>query len=177
MKKKIIKMTCLLAVFVLLTINSVTTYAYIHYNGGYQSYNIPIEKRTTYGNEFDDAVDAWNATPTKVNIYTVAGTGNNWIHDDQYADSWWGLYVVKSRKWLFGDATKFEIRLNRTKLVNQSYGMVKGVIAHELGHALWLGDNPPNVDKTIMSYLWVDDTSNTPQQDDINGVNDKWGNP
>lgn len=69
-----------------------------------------------------------------------------------------------------GRATSFTIKLNRRLLVNESDYFRQSVMVHELGHALGLGDNPPE-SPSIMRYDRDRNTMISPQQDDIDGVN------
>lgn len=160
-----------LIVFCILLINSVSVLAYVTIDFGYISKEIPIENRTTsYHYPFLNSISAWNNCGAGVNIYTVPGSGNNWITDEKIADTWYGMYEAKIRQYIFwGRATKFKITLNRTTLVSQTDNFVQSVIVHELGHALCLGDNPPE-SPSIMRYDRDRETCITPQQDDIDGV-------
>ena len=159
-------------VFCILLISSVPVFAYVTIGSGYVSKTIPIEHRTlTYHTPFINSISAWNSCGAGVNIYTVPGSGNNWIIDEQIADTWYGMYQAKRLKYIFwGRATKFKITLNRTTLVSKTNNFRQSVIVHELGHALCLGDNPPE-SPSIMRYDRNRETCITPQQDDINGVN------
>ena len=150
---------------------SVVTYAYISYAYGYVSDSIPIENRTSYSTAYSRAKNAWNNTATPAYIYDIAGSGHSWIHDESYSDTFIGQYNPISLQYgVSGRATKFEIKLNRTKLVGHTTNYIQSTIVHELGHALCLNDNPPQ-SPSIMRYDRNRETCITPQQDDINGVN------
>lgn len=91
---------------------------YIYYSNGYISSTIPIENRVSYS-EFDTAISAWNGTSTPAYIYTVPGSGNNWMIDNLYATTWQALYTPVNLQYIvFGRATKFKIELNRKYLVS-----------------------------------------------------------
>lgn len=162
----------LFIIFCLVFSTSMSVYAYTTISYGYISNSIPIENRVSagYHYQFLSSKDAWNNAGAEVSIYTVPGSGNNWITDEVIADTWYGQYEAKSLQYVFwGRATKFKITLNRTQLVSASDNFKQSVIVHELGHALCLDDNPPE-SPSIMRYDRNRETCITPQQDDINGV-------
>ena len=172
MSWKLIKKIILSFVMVCLILScSIPVFAYVTYSNGYVSKSIPIENRTiTYHQPFLNSIDAWYDSAVGVYIYTVAGSGNNWIIDEQIADTWYGMYEPKILEYVFwGRATKFKITLNRSTLLNKSDNFLQSVIVHEFGHALCLGDNPPE-SPSIMRYDRNRETCITPQEDDKNGV-------
>jgi len=174
------KVVCLLLAITITICFGTTSFAFIYLSSGYESASIQIENRTiTYSDQFIASKNAWNATSTPAWITAVAGSGNNWIDDDVYTDTWNGEYVPVTLQYvLFGRATKFHIRLNRSLLVNESSNFRRSVIVHELGHALCLNDNPSNTINTknnsIMNYMRDRDVLISPTQDDIDGVNDAY---
>lgn len=102
---------------------------------------------------------------------------HSWIIDGQYATTWQGLYTCISREYvLWGRATKFSIKLNRTYLVNCTYNERVWTMVHELGHALSQGDNPSNNSSpngSVMNY-GCDRQNYIPRQYDVDGVNEAY---
>ncbi len=155
-------------------------FAYIYFSAGFVSPNFDIENRSTYSDVVTASKNAWNATPTPTVITEVPGSGHNWIDDDSYTDSWYGMYQAESLQYIItGRATKFHIKTNRRLLVDKSSNFRQSVIVHELGHALCLQDNPSATEEhkndSIMNENRVRDTLIKPTQDDINGVNNAYG--
>lgn len=147
--------------------------AYLNHNFGWQSTSIPIKNATSsaYTKVVTNSIAAWNnAIPGDVNIYLKKKTQNT-IYSGNYADSWIGYYSYYTKK---GKTYKFNIYLNDRLLANQSDNYKQSTLVHELGHALSLADNPPNV-QSIMRYDRNRNTMIVPQQDDIDGVKSFYG--
>ena len=73
--------------------------------------------------------------------------------------------------------TKFQIKLNSTTISNDATNFnnfVQSVLVHELGHILWLADNPSTTSSSIMKYTRDRNTLTRPQSYDINDVNTKF---
>lgn len=164
---KIIILTCLIMV-----LSTVTVSAFLYYSNGYYTAYIEIKDRCSYS-EFHSSLSAWNVTPTPAWFKEVV-VSNNYMSDDVYTDTWYGLYTPKKLQYVFwGRAQEFTIELNRSMLVDKSSNFKQSVAVHELGHALCLDDNPPE-SPSIMRYDRDRNTMITPQQDDIDGVNDAY---
>ncbi|MGL5714033.1 MAG: matrixin family metalloprotease [Paraclostridium sp.] len=168
MRKKLSKILAisLVSIGMMTTISS----AYVLYSQGSTSASISIKNRCSYSNVFKNSLSAWNATPTKAYIKEVVNS-NTYAIDGVYGDEWYGTYTpTKLQNIISGRATEFNIKLNRRLLVDKSDNFRQSVLVHELGHALCLGDNPPQT-QSIMRYDRNRNTMIKPQQDDINGVN------
>lgn len=158
-----------------LIIFSQSVYAYKLISFGHDSAYIkmwnPSENlSSTYQVPYARAKNAWYNTATDAQIVDEWNDHQHQIYDRQIADTWNGLYSVS---WYNsnGTARSFTICLNDTILRNKSYNYVQSVIVHEFGHVLGLDDDPPEY-QSIMRSDRTRETMITPQQDDVDGVND-----
>lgn len=71
--------------------------------------------------------------------------------------------------------TRSEIEINATTLKTYSSSYRSAVIAHEIGHLFWLGDNPNTTENSIMRYDCVEAHIYTPQPIDVFHVQHKYG--
>lgn len=157
---------CLCLIFLL----TPSALAYVLTDMGHWNKRVEIEDRTSYS-EFHTSRADWNSAVSHTGVYfqEVPGSGHSWITDNQVSNTWYGYYYVIDRYLLVGRVTKFHIELNRNILVNESSNCKRSVITHELGHALGLGDNPPET-RSIMRYDRNRDTMFRPYPDDVRGV-------
>lgn len=176
MRKKKFLVSVLLCIFAFCL--SVPVYAYISYPNGHTSAYLQMtsdELGDEYSTAYSNAKSAWNSTDTDVNI--VEDTSPNHVHEiysEPIDDTFLGEYSWYWLEYVFwGRATTFGIRLNDSQLLNESDSYKQSVIVHEFGHALCLGDNPPE-SPSIMRYDRDRETCITPQQDDIDGVNNAY---
>lgn len=71
----------------------------------------------------------------------------------------------------------FDITLNSRTISRDATNVsnfIQSVFVHELGHSIWLRDNPPTTSPSIMSHSRDRDTMTDPQTYDINAVNAKY---
>jgi predicted Zn-dependent protease len=117
-----------------------------------------------------DAKDNWNATPTKVAIsgsglYIAASNGN-------FGNTGWdGQTFYTCSSGVFQAPVTMD--LNDYYTVNE-ISQLDGVAGHEFGHALGLGHSSCGV---LMYGTTGGCRPQTPQQDDINGINHIYGAP
>ena len=127
----------------------------------------------SYQTQVDNAMYAWNATPTKAYVWYDAGCLSDVSTRSLPNDTWYGSY--------YRGIGYYDITLNDYRLY-QDYGSSgydnakQSTMVHEWGHALGLGDQP-NGSTMIMGYGRDRTTMITPQQDDIDGVNAIYGAP
>ena len=94
---------------------------------------------TEWINNINFARDAWNNSGAGVNISITTNTAPTTIQvvtkpKDEWAGCAWGNHTVELNLSHIGPNTNFR----------------RGVIAHEIGHLLWLGDTPPHADDSLM---------------------------
>lgn len=163
-------------VFSSLTLNSS---AYVLMSSGWWGYDVHWDKDyyyyTSYHSNVVAAQDSWNNTPTKANVYYSAGVWSDISTRSLPNDTWYGLY---ERGTGYYDITLNDYRLSQDFVYGTTnYEKAKqSTTAHEWGHALGLDDQPSG---STMLMGWNRNRTSiyTPQQDDINGVIAKWGNP
>lgn len=152
----------------------VSASAFLSY--GWPNVVIPI-KPYSYNNTWQSPMDAsisnWNNAGAKI-TFNKDSTSNNTIIVDSYADSWLGLNTGTHSG---SQLTRFVIQLNsRTINLNATNfsNFVTSVFVHELGHSIWLADNPDTTCETIMSYYRDRNTMTQPQVYDIRNVQLKY---
>lgn len=172
--KKYIKKSYFIIILALLIGAPVVTNATLM-NYGFSSPNFTV-KEYDYNN-------TWQ-TPM-INLYligiysdtclvTKSSSSANTIVAAGYSDTWYGL----ATQTVSGNTTtKFQIKLNSTTISNDATNFnnfVQSVLVHELGHILWLADNPSTTSSSIMKYTRDRNTLTRPQSYDINDVNTKF---
>ncbi|KAB3533083.1 zinc metalloprotease [Alkaliphilus serpentinus] len=169
--KKLIRPIPVVIIIVLMF--SSITYGYVHISTGMPTTSFIVENRSSYSSIFNNSIAAWNNTDTSVEL--TKAKSDNYVITGQYDDTWYGVYKPSLKYIFWGPATKFVIQLNRSQLVGKSDNFWQSVLVHEFGHALSLGDNPPE-SPSIMRYDRDRESMITPQQDDIDGVNAYYNN-
>jgi hypothetical protein len=123
----------------------------------YLSYDAPIQA----------AMNSWNNTPTKANIYYKAGTWCDISTRSLPNDTWYGAYT---RGIGYYTVTLNDYRISQDYSSANKPKVIQSVMAHEWGHALGLADIPTGT-TMLMGHARDRTSIITPQQDDINGVN------
>ena len=99
---------------------------------------------TTYQPAMDQAIVNWNNAAAPVDIQKIAG--GNTVTAASYAETWYGYYTRQT--------TSFTIQLN-SRVISSSCtnvsNCITSVFVHELGHALYLDDNPPVASSIMLS--------------------------
>lgn len=175
MKKLIVFTLCMFLTFAA----AQYAYAYELLGGKHKTNNITYTTRDfngTYekiGQQLGNAIADWNATSTKITFSAHLGSTTIRpqivIKSDDYGKTGWSGRATNYREWVTtGDYVDSVVQGNLYYLNNYGASTVKGVWAHELGHALGLdhvsGDNK----------LMYDNDGRTvykPTSDEINGVN------
>lgn len=127
-----------------------------------------------------NGVNAWNYTAAANVYYNWVSNGADW--DARIQDNYWSSPRTPGRiniHYTDSDQTTIsyeEIILNTYFTATYPSGKIQEVAAHELGHANGLGDLDSgcvlmNQDAYV---VWDLCGINTPQPDDINGVNSKY---
>lgn len=102
-------------------------------SGSVDSGEIRYTQSTRYSRQFFEARDQWNAVG-RINIAGDTGSTVNDLHVQDVNRS----TVTWSGRWV-ASAGQDDIYLNGHFLANYTYPKVRGVIGHEIGHALRLG--------------------------------------
>lgn len=174
---RLLLIVTVISIFSTLQISS--AFAYVLMDSGWWGYDVYWSKDFyyyySYHDNIIDAQNSWNNTPTKANIWYEAGTWCDISTQSLPNETWYGLYhrgigyytVTLNDYTLSRDFNDGTINFEHAK---------QSTMAHEWGHALGLDDVPSG---TTMLMGWARDRTRiyTPQQDDINGVIAKWGNP
>lgn len=131
-----------------------------------------------YSNYFTNAMNSWNTAISAVNISTDTSSKNK-VYVDSYADTWYGLH----EPWTYNSDQSFShflIKINQRTLNNDSTSSnrasyFQGTMAHELGHALGLNDNPQTNATSLMKHGRDRITTTGPQTFDKDAVSNKLG--
>lgn len=141
------------------------------YNLSIHFYEQPMQSYDTQA--FDDGVYAWNSsvapilfggTGTQEVIMSDTNAGNsNWVGLTTWSYSTFGCNYPIGYNQFYDAYTKLNIYYTQ----KEDRATRQGDAAHELGHAIGLGHS--SVTTALMYYK--QNGTNTPQSDDINGVN------
>ncbi|MCL2072235.1 MAG: hypothetical protein FWH07_08440 [Oscillospiraceae bacterium] len=121
----------------------------------------------------NSARNAWNNSGSGVNITTTtAGPNQHTIEVDWYSGpntDFLGRVIVRPPEYVV--TTTSEILIN-TRTIGSTANFRQSVIAHEMGHLLWLGDNPApsNPNSSIMNTTRDRETIRVPQVYDVHNV-------
>ncbi|MGW0504153.1 hypothetical protein [Micromonospora sp. NPDC003241] len=135
-------------------------------SGSVDGREIRYTRSSRYTGEFTEARDLWNRLG-RVNIAPDTATTVNDLHISDVTRS----TVTWSGYWQ-SSAGQDDIYLNLHFLTNYSWANRRGVIGHEIGHALRLGhfDN-----RTALMHCSDNRTTTAPASLDINKYREIWG--
>jgi hypothetical protein len=113
---------------------------------------------TTYDWQIDNAMVAWQATPTNLYVGRFTSTAGTQFdfYPQPYAQSWWGLttiYPCPLQNYLTVAGCTYtygNISLNTSTLGVESDDLKRKVVGHEAGHALGLA-HPPSGSTSMMN--------------------------
>ncbi|MEK3734249.1 MULTISPECIES: hypothetical protein [Paenibacillus] len=175
MKKKFYVSVVLLSGLILLS--STAVYAkYLNY--GWPSSTIPVKSysfNSTWQAPMDQSLSNWNNAGAKVK-FSKNSSSSNTISAAQYS---WEAYGRNYATYSGSKLTKFRIEMNartisRDRQDGKFSNFVQSVFVHELGHSIWLSDNPNTSSSSIMKYTRNRNTMTKPQTYDINNVKAKY---
>lgn len=175
MKKKLFFSVILLGGLIMLS--SAAAYA-AYLTFGWPNKNIPVKSYSfneTWQVPMDKSLENWNDANAKV-TFSKNSSSENSISAAQYE---WEDYARNYLTVSGSTLTKFRVEMNaRTISRDREDGkfgnFVQSVFVHELGHAIWLDDNPNTTSSSIMKYSRNRNTMTNPQTYDINNVKAKY---
>ncbi|MCJ7841869.1 hypothetical protein MUB24_13355 [Lederbergia sp. NSJ-179] len=168
--------TSLTVLLVLLMVSSGTIYAATYLGYGWPSKTIPI-KTYSYNDRWqipmNAAVSSWNNAGAKIK-FNKSSSSSNTITAAQYSYTDYGRnYATYSGK----NLKSFRIELNSRTIsadAKNFLNFVQSTFVHELGHSIWLADNPSTSSASIMKHSRNRNTMIKPQTFDINNVKAKY---
>lgn len=152
---------------------TVQSFAYETMTEGYYKKELLIKKSayfdSSYSTPATDAASDWTSGLDKARTIKIATNADNTIESEAYGTSWRGLYSPFGHSGGSNNtATSFVISINSSAVGDASANVKRGVIAHEMGHALGL--QHPSSTNVLMSPNRDEAKIYTPQSDDINGA-------
>ncbi|MEY8745216.1 M57 family metalloprotease [Paenibacillus tundrae] len=173
MKRKILMSIML---FSALAMFGSTIYAATFLNYGYPSSTIPIRPynyTSTWQAPMDASIANWNNAGAKVQ-FTKSTNSPNTITAGNFNNTAYGVnYASVSGS----QVVSFRIELNASTISADATNLsnfIQSVFVHELGHSVWLGDNPTTSSPSIMSYTRNRNSMTKPQTFDINNVRSRY---
>ncbi len=172
-RRTLFVMTIMLAI---LMFNATTAYAARFLSYGWPSATIPMNAysyNSTWQTPMNQSVLNWNNTPTKIG-FSKSSNSNNYIYASQYS---WSAYGKCTSTYRGNKLTSYTIRLNSRTISEDATNFsnfVQSVFVHELGHTIWLGDNPDTTSSSIMKYSRNRNSMTKPSSYDVNSVNTKY---
>ncbi len=156
------------------TVTIISEWAYLDY--GWSTTTIPIQPYS-YNDVWQTAMDAsissWNNAGVEVTFGKDSSCDNTVIAAYLDAD-WYGNITCYPNE---SELESFDISLNSRRIsedTTNTSNFIQSVFVHELGHTIWLRDNPPTGLDSIMYHFRDRDTMTEPQDYDINAVNAKY---
>lgn len=165
-----------IAILLVLSVSQ-QVFAYAYLGGKHTSNSIsytPRDFNGTYdkvGKPFNDALADWNATATKINFFYNATTPKIVVKANDYGNVSWSGRCTNYRELIVGynySDSVIEGNLYYLNKSTYSASKVKGVWAHELGHALGLAHVSGS------NKLMYDNDARTvyqPTYDEVDGIN------
>ncbi|SNS83021.1 CARDB protein [Anaerovirgula multivorans] len=133
----------------------------------------PYSYNSTWQTPMDTAISNWNNDEAKITFNKVS-LSDNTVAAGQYDYDAYGKCFSTYK----GDElTKFEIQLNSRTISEDATNLsnfIQSVFVHELGHTIWLADNPNTTSSSIMKYSRNRNTMTKPQTYDIIHVKAKY---
>lgn len=165
-----------LMLFSALAMFGTTIYAATFLNYGYPSSTIPIRPYTyaaAWQGPMDTSLANWNNAGAKVQ-FVKSSSSSNTITVGSFNNTAYGVNYasVSGNK-----VVNFRIELNTSTITTDASNLtnfIQSVFVHELGHSIWLGDNPTTSSPSIMSYTRNRNSMTKPQTFDINNVKSRY---
>ena len=161
---------------VILIFNVTTAYAARFRSYGWPSATVPVKTysyNSTWQTPMNQSVLNWNGTPTRIGFSKSSSSSNN-IYASQYS---WSDYGKCTSTYTGSKITNYTIKLNSRTISADATNLsnfIQSVFVHELGHTIWLGDNPNTSSSSIMKYSRNRNSMTKPSSYDISSVNTKY---
>ncbi len=153
----------------------ISEWAYLDY--GWSTTTIPIQPYSyndVWQTPMDASISNWNdAVGLEVTFYKDSSC-NNTVTAEYRPEEWYGLYDPNESG---NELISFDITLNSRRISEDATNVsnfIQSVFVHELGHSIWLRDNPPTGLDSIMYHFRDRNTMTEPQEYDIDAVNAKY---
>lgn len=178
MEMKIRKLSCVLLVVTMFVFMTGQSFAYETMTQGYYKKELLIKKSSSfdssYGTPATNAASDWTSELDEARTIKITTNADNIIESEFYGVSWRGLYSPSGHSGGSNNtATSFVISINSSAVGDASANVKRGVIAHEMGHALGL--QHPSSTNVLMSPNRDEAKIYKPQSDDINGAKKQAG--
>lgn len=163
---------------------AITSSAYDYLNNNQFGQTTTFSVKTTtvgapYFGYFDSARGSWNNVSTWPHIsgtnLTDSDSSTNIVKVQSYDETWYGAYTPHGNPFSY-----FKIRINTSTIEDKATSLglsasnkakfYKSVMAHELGHALGLADDPSTTEQSLMKHSRDRTTIVGPQSYDIAAV-------
>ena len=143
---------------------------------GYPSSSIPI-KTFSYNEVWqpvmEESIENWNDSDSNIYFYT-SNYSDNTVKAENLVQSWYGLNTAY---YSGSSIIKFEIKINSRTIAEDATNVdnfIQSVFVHELGHSIWLADNPNTTKTSIMKYSRNRNAMTKPQPYDEDNVSNKY---
>lgn len=127
---------------------------------------------STWQTPMNQSVLNWNITPTKIG-FSKSSNSNNYIYASQYS---WSAYGKCTSTYRGNKLTSYTIRLNSRTISEDATNFsnfVQSVFVHELGHTIWLGDNPDTTASKDSEKTTVITRADYPYYEDESAIYEK----
>lgn len=117
---------------------------------------------------------AWNNSKAKTNISITTTGSSSYTMEvvDLPSKTWYGLMTPTNT--VGGTLTSATIQINKAKIGNASDNAKLSTVTHEIGHLLWLNDDPETADYSLMLHGRDRELIYTPQMIDIYHMEQKY---
>ena len=170
------KVIVIISILSIMCLSSINVFADRYLSFGWPSSNIPIQEYD-YNDVWQPAMDAslsnWNNSGAGI-TYSKVSSSDNTVTAAQYSYSDYGR---RYRTYSGSELLDYDIELNARTISEDATNFsnfVQSVFVHELGHNLWLDDNPDTTSSSIMKYSRDRNTMTNPQTYDVNSVKAKY---
>ena len=136
----------------------------------------PYSFNTTWQTAMDQALNNWNNSSAGV-TFIKSSSSQNYIYVDDYS---WDPYIygMNNPIGLFPPTIlAFSIQLDSGEITSRATNLsnfITSCFVHELGHSIWLKDNPNTTSSSIMKGSRVRDTMTNPSAYDVANVDSKY---
>jgi hypothetical protein len=174
--KKLKKFLLTITVVSSICLSSINVFAADYLSYGWPTAAVPIKTydyNSVWQSPMDTSISSWNNASAKITFNKVSSSSHS-VTAAQFEYTDYGRnYATYSGSKL----TDFRIELNARTIsadATNFSNFVQSVFVHELGHSIWLDDNPPTTNSSIMLYARDRNTLTTPSWYDRTNVSAKY---